>query len=107
MIANEGYADLMKVLQAAHDQASIGKGRERHANDRPFLEQPIMVLGRLYGPGFTLGQSGKKTQESQGMITRGEYEAAKAEILGAIVYLAATWHLYDELQADQEGPVFG
>jgi len=85
-----GYDALSRELQAAFTQSSEGKGKVRHANGRPFDRQPIMELGRLYGPGFAAGQAAKKTQEALGMLSRGEKDAALAEVHGAIVYLAAT-----------------
>lgn len=80
-----GYGELYDVLVQAHDQAAYGKGNERHATGQPFVEQPIMKLTGLYGPGFPLGQAGKKMQES----LRLPKEMAKRELLGAINYIAA------------------
>ncbi len=80
-----GYEDLFRVLLRAHNQAAYGKGNERHATGQPFAEQPIMKLTELYGPGFPLGQAGKKMQES----LRLPKEAASNELLGAINYIAA------------------
>ena len=83
------YAPLWRVLEAAYDQAANGKGKERHANDKAFTAQPIMEIARMVGPGYQLGQAMKKAQEAGGMIQRGHTHAAKAELLGAINYLAA------------------
>ena len=80
----EGYEQLAAVLQDAYDQAAKGKGAQRHATGKPFHEQPMQNLIRLYGPGFALGQAGKKMQESQRM----DRDAAERELLGAIVYIA-------------------
>lgn len=80
----EGYEQLAAVLQDAYDQAAKGKGAARHATGKPFHEQPMQDLIRLYGPGFALGQAGKKMQESQRM----DRDAAERELLGAIVYIA-------------------
>jgi len=79
-----GYECLAAVLADAYDQAAIGKGAERHADGRAFDEQPMQQLIDLYGPGFALGQAAKKAQESQRM----KPDAARRELLGAIVYLA-------------------
>lgn len=89
------YSDLKRVLHLAFLQASEGKGSARHGNGLPFPEQPILTLTRLVGPGFPLGQAMKKAQETIGMAQRGETSAAKAELLGAIVYLAAA-HIFLE-----------
>lgn len=79
-----GYEKLQGVLQRAYDQAARGKGHERHAQEKPFHEQPMQQLIDLYGVGFALGQAGKKAQESQ----RLGHDAAVRELLGGIVYLA-------------------
>ena len=80
----DGYHGLSAVLADALDQAQRGKGHERHAQDKPFEEQPMQKLIELHGRGFAYGQAGKKAQESE----RLEYEAARRELLGAIVYMA-------------------
>lgn len=79
-----GYADLIDVLERAAMQAAEGKGRERHANDLPFADQPMQQLIRLFGPGFALGQAAKKSQEAM----RLPHDRAIAELLGAICYTA-------------------
>lgn len=79
-----GYECLAAVLGRALEQASQGKGKERHAQGLPFDQQPMQQLIRLYGPGFALGQAAKKAQESQ----RLPRDRAVAELLGAINYLA-------------------
>lgn len=54
------YEKLDDVLSRAFKQASMGKGAERHADGKPFHEQPMQRLCELYGVGFALGQAGKK-----------------------------------------------
>lgn len=90
------YAPLRRVLDAAYDQAANGKGKERHANNKAFTEQPIMEIARMVGPGYQLGQAMKKSQEAGGMIQRGQPDRARAELLGAINYLAACVLLIEE-----------
>lgn len=90
----EGYDSLERVLALALQQASEGKGRERHANDKPFDRQPMLEIGRMVGPGFCLGQAIKKAQESSRMNS----DAAKRELLGAINYLAGAYLLLEETQ---------
>lgn len=80
-----GYEPLVEVLRRAHDQAAYGKGKERHANDRPFVNQPMQDRIRLHGVGFATGQACKKSGEALNLPTK---ERQVAEILGAIVYLA-------------------
>lgn len=94
-----GYDDLFNVLALAYDQAARGKGKERHANDQPFDQQPLMRYADSFGTGFLLGQATKKLEESQGL----SFGADIKEILGAIVYSsAAVLHLEKEMQAEQD-----
>lgn len=96
------YAPLKDALKAAYAQASAGKGKDRHANGKPFLEQPIMEIGRMVGMGYQTGQAMKKAQEAGGMVSRQQYEAARAELLGAINYLAAAYILIGEISLKQD-----
>jgi hypothetical protein len=80
----EGYDCLRDVLVRAYDQASKGKGDERHAQGSAFEDQPMQKIIDLYGVGFALGQSAKKAQESM----RLPKDRAIAELLGGINYLA-------------------
>jgi hypothetical protein len=100
----EGYELLANILTDAFEQASTGKGKERHGRGLPWHEQAIFTLGRQYGPGGTGFQAAKKIGEAMGMIERGEYEAAEREILGTIVYAAATIALVRE-KAKKIAPV--
>lgn len=83
------YASLRRVLDEAFDQAAIGKGKERHANDKPFDHQPIMEIVRMVGTAGHAYQIMKKVQEAQSMIERDEHDKAVHELRGAIVYAAA------------------
>lgn len=85
-----GYEALFDELVEALKQSQDGKGKERHANDLPFAEQPLMRLSRMCGPGGPAQQVMKKTQEALGMHGRGETDRAIAELHGAIIYAAAT-----------------
>ena len=82
-----GYEDLRRVLEMAYNQAARGKGKARHADGRAFVDQPIMLIQEMIGPGFGLGQACKKLQESQ----RLDWSQAQNELLGAIVYIAAAY----------------
>lgn len=86
--APAGYEDLAEVLDCALMQASSGKGADRHAGDRPFATQPMQEITRMVGIGFPLGQAMKKAQEAGTMASRGQTDAARRELLGAINYLA-------------------
>ena len=95
-----GYEVLAEVLNKALLQASVGKGRERHANDLPFGQQKMQVIAGLYhGPEGMLYQATKKATEANEILKRAhasgsstDIEKAKTafevELLGAINYLA-------------------
>ena len=89
----EGYESLGLALGEAVAQASRGKGADRHAGKgEPFSDQLIMSIPKRLGPGgecFCLGQALKKICESRRLPP----ERARAELLGAINYLAAAWSL--------------
>jgi hypothetical protein len=90
MPTEPAFASLAGILQAAHDQAASGKGRERHSDDKPFLDQPIMEIARMLagidGHSF---QIMKKAQEAARMVRREQFDAAVRELLGVINYAAA------------------
>lgn len=83
-----GYTSLASVFQRAYDQAAKHKGAERHANNKPFHEQPMQTVANHHGIGFILGQASKKAIEAQGMLERGDPDKAIHELLGAINYIA-------------------
>ncbi|CUW39694.1 conserved protein of unknown function [Magnetospirillum sp. XM-1] len=83
-----GYESLQEVLAQAYAQAAHGKGKERHASGEPFEAQPMMAITNMVGIGFPLGQACKKAQEAARMVAEGQPHRARAELLGAIVYLA-------------------
>lgn len=93
----EGYESLAAVLHAAFGQAAFGKGKERHAQPVPFDAQPMLKLIDLYGAGFALGQAAKKMQESQ----RLPRDRAKAELLGAINYIAGAIIALDNTEPEE------
>jgi hypothetical protein len=72
------------------------KGVERHAltPDQPFDKQPICEIARQLGLGAPLGQAMKKILESQ-QLARFPGRA-KAELLGAINYIAAAVIVLEE-----------
>lgn len=80
----EGYESLADVLTRAYQQATTGKGAERHAGNRPFTEQPMQAISGLLGSADgLLYQAMKKIQESK----RLDKDAGIRELLGAINYL--------------------
>ena len=95
---NPDYSALDTILERAFNQAASGKGKERHADSRPFEKQPIMRVQELVGSGFALGQAIKKIQES----TRLDTPKASIELLGAIVYLAAAIIFQENKLSEEE-----
>ena len=93
----DNYASLSNVLRRAYDQASSGKGQERHGQDLPFTKQPMQLIQDLCGEGFALGQAMKKMQESQ----RLPHDAAIRELLGAINYIAGAIIHKEKLQGSK------
>lgn len=89
----EGYEALGIALGEAVAQASHGKGADRHAEKgEPFSDQLIMSIPKRLGEGgecFCLGQALKKICESRRLPP----DRARAELLGAVNYLAAAWCL--------------
>lgn len=80
-----GYEVLARILSAAYDQASIGKGHQRHGSGTPFAEQPMQTIANRHGLGFITGQIAKKADEVH------QIDSANAqvhELLGVIVYAA-------------------
>lgn len=81
------YKSLSDVLERAYQQAAHGKGRERHAQDQPFDQQPMQTISQLVGSSDGLRyQAIKKIQEAGRM----DKDAAIRELLGAINYIAGT-----------------
>ena len=83
-----GYEALGAVLNEALLQAATGKGRDRHADGRPFDDQPIMRETYACGLGFPAGQARKKILEAV-RCCQDHPERAVADLLGAINYIAA------------------
>ncbi|WP_445362063.1 hypothetical protein ACJJIQ_00085 (plasmid) [Microbulbifer sp. ANSA003] len=80
------YQRLADVLERAHNQASKGKGEERHANGERFEDQPMQIIsGLLDTDGGMAFQAIKKIQEARRLPTR---ERRVRELLGAINYVA-------------------
>lgn len=80
-----GYEGLQAVLDDAFAQAAHGKGKERHACDRAFEDQPMQQISNLLQSNDGMAyQAIKKIQEAQRM----DKAAAERELLGAIIYVA-------------------
>lgn len=85
-IEQRNYLALQQVLDAAYERASRGKGRERHATDNKFEDQPICTELRQLGISPAIFQIRKKALES----TRMDPTRAINELLDVIVYAAAS-----------------
>ena len=86
-----GYETLHNVLNRAYEQAAKGKGKERHAGDLPFDEQPMQQISDLLNADAGMAfQACKKIHESRGL----PHDAKIRELLGAINYIAGMviWH---------------
>lgn len=82
---NPNYDKLLEALMEAFDQATKGKGAERHAaGGINFEDQDMLKVMDRVGIGFALGQAIKKITEGN----RLKRAKARDEFLGAIVYLA-------------------
>ena len=95
-----GYSKLLKVLSEAYDQASIGKGKERHSHggEKPFEQQQILTGQRKYGMGFALGQADKKMEEAFHMQN---WASARRDLLGAVNYISAAIIYGDEIDENE------
>lgn len=82
----DGYEPLFEVLIEALQQAQRGKGALRHADGKPFLQQPIMEGARSCGEGAMAYQSRKKILEA---LRCDDPERAITDLLGAINYTVA------------------
>jgi hypothetical protein len=80
---DKSYRKLEEILKAAYEQAANGKGKERHANGKPWEEQPMNTIANEEGIAFLTGQAKKKVGEARKLPV----DMAIKEYLGAIVYL--------------------
>ena len=96
------YSELHRVLMMAYDQATNGKGKERHANGERFEDQPIMTIAKGHGMGYQTGQAAKKLQEAHKLLAIRGKDAAIREILGAINYAAAAVLLIEQMEDEGE-----
>ena len=96
------YGRLKSVQRRAYEQASAGKGKERHATaGEAFEDQQICEISRRlkgHAAGGPLFQVVKKSYES-GRLPK---QRAIAELLGAMNYLAAAIIIMDELPEEEK-----
>lgn len=93
-----GYEGLAAILDEALAQAQSGKGKDRHARDgQRFEDQPIFAINQLLGSlDGNAYQIIKKVSEAVGQIRKGNAAGGRRDLLGAIVYAAATIALADQ-----------
>jgi hypothetical protein len=105
-IGMKQYAGLAKHLRGAYDQASKGKGKERHASEgQPFEQQVIVMIGMMLDSfDYELGQAIKKTIEAKRLYQIKGPEYAIQELYGAINYLAGACRVI-ELQTSKKEEV--
>ena len=97
----EGYKQLYETLLSAMNRAATGKGKERHATDAPFPQQPICTELRQIGVEPAIFQIRKKAMEALRMDCRG----AANELLDVIVYAAAAVIIVKEIE-HATGPTY-
>lgn len=103
--AKRGYEPLFETLYEAAFQASTGKGKERHAGGKAFIDQPIFTIAREHGLAFLTGQAAKKLGESHTLLSIFDENRAITELYGAIVYTAAAIILLKEQRANKNAPL--
>lgn len=97
----DDYLPLLRTFLGALEQAAYGKGRERHANDLPFIEQPILTMAHMLDSDAGLAQQViKKTIEARSLPTK---KARVNELRGTLVY-AAAMILFEEMHGRQDDP---
>lgn len=97
----DDYLPLLRTFLGALEQAAYGKGRERHANDLPFVKQPILTMAHMLDSDAGLAQQViKKTIEARTLPTKA---ARISELRGTLVY-AAAMILFDEMHGKQDDP---
>lgn len=84
----ENYQELEEGLKAAYERAALGKGKERHANDKGFMEQDIITEAEIFGIGPHMFQVRKKARELMGFK---EPERQMNELLDIAVYAIAAY----------------
>lgn len=99
------YEMLSHVLKQAYDQASTGKGAERHGTELPFSQQFACTFMREHGITPAMFQVSKKANELLRFKGKRAKERQIRELLGIIVYAAAAVIVLGELcEAAYEKP---
>lgn len=97
----DDYLPLLRTFLGALEQAAYGKGRERHANDLPFIEQPILTMAHMLDSDAGLAQQViKKTIEARSLPSK---TARINELRGTLVY-AAAMILFEEMFSNKCEP---
>ncbi len=105
---SENYSKLRESFDNALEQASGGKGKERHAKEDQRFEDQVMCNTQRMLVDHPLGglayQVIKKTIESGRLYHDVGADAARAEIYGAMNYLGGMDIIYKENQEPQQQP---
>lgn len=91
-----GYQEFIAVLGKAYHQSAFGKGKERHGEGRDFTQQPILTEALELSSAASSYQVSKKSKEAYRLAARGEFDKAKEDILGSIVYAVTQFLVVEE-----------
>lgn len=91
-----GYQEFIAVLGKAYHQSAFGKGKERHGEGRDFSQQPILTEALELSSAASAYQVSKKSKEAYRLAARGEFDKAKEDILGSIVYAVTQFLVVEE-----------
>lgn len=76
------------IYGLALSQLEKGKGKERHGEDRSFLQQKWVHITDAVGLGFLTGQAIKKLEEAVDCKDKMSYAEWEKEMVGALNYIA-------------------
>ena len=98
------HKDFLEAANYAVLQAIQGKGQERHAQGKPFSDQPMMLISEMLGsPTGCVYQAIKKLQEAQRLSPA----HAMQEYRGAIVYILGAMLVHEKVSNIQLIPELG
>lgn len=98
-VSGRTYETLMSVLMDAYEQATSGKGDQRHGASQPFEKQDMQRIITATSIDFAIGQAMKKMLEARRLVYH--HNPRRNELLGAIVYLAGAIVALDKQHEDK------